>query len=110
MVRKYLCPSVVETKNDPQTSIWTRSKRLTSLLLSKGNGSLFCLAKGQMLQSLVQQCWRKERTWLKEWIFISDGCPSLECHNEYKLACESKEEKTVKEFNRPKTNWPLVMT
>ena len=93
IVRKYWCPLVIGTENGPQTSIWTRSKGLAALLLSKGNGSLFYLAKGQILQSLVQQFWRKGRTWLKEWIFISDGCPSLECHNEYKLACESQKKK-----------------
>ena len=54
IVRKHLCPSVVEIENGPQTSILTRSKGLADLLLSKGNGSLFCLAKGQILQSLVQ--------------------------------------------------------
>ena len=68
IMRKYLCPSVVETENGPQTSIWTRSKGLADLLLSKGNCRIFCLAKGHILQSLVQQFWRKGKTWLNEWI------------------------------------------
>ena len=31
--------------------------------------------------------------------FISDGCPSLECHSEYKLACETEEEKAVNDLS-----------
>ena len=99
MVRKYLCSTVVGMENGPQTSMWTRSNEWTTLLLSKGKGSLFCFAKGHTTQSLVQQFCKKGKRWPKEWSFISDGCPNLECHREYKLAGETEEEKAVKELN-----------
>ena len=31
--------------------------------------------------------------------FISDGCPSLECHSEYNLACETEEEKAINDLS-----------
>ena len=99
MVRKYLYPTVVGIENGPQTSMWTRSNKWTALLLSKGKGSLFYFAKGHTLQSLVQQFCKKGKRWPKEWSFISDGCPNLECRREYKLAWEIEEEKAVKELN-----------
>ena len=43
--------------------------------------------------------------------FISDGCPSLECHSEYNLACETKEEKAVNDLSlclRRKSSRDLV--
>ena len=92
-------PSSSRNGKWPQTSMWTRSNEWIVLLLSKGNGSLFCFAKGHTMQSLVQQFCKKGKRWPKEWIFISDGCPNLECHREYKLAWETEEEKAVKELN-----------
>ena len=43
--------------------------------------------------------------------FISDGCLSLECHSEYKLARESEEEKAVNDLSlclRGKSSRDLV--
>ena len=54
----------VEMEKGLQTSMWTRLKECADLLLSKEKGSLFCLAKGQIVQFLVQQFWRKGKTWL----------------------------------------------
>ena len=39
------------TEKGPQISQWTRSKMEEQMLLSLGKGSLFCLAKGQTVQT-----------------------------------------------------------
>ena len=64
IVRKYWKPSWVALTNGPQTSQWIRSRALEEIWLEQGNGSRFCLAIGQRMQSLLL-C--KDGTSCKQW-------------------------------------------
>ena len=46
----------------PQTSICNKSKAKVLRLLLKGNDKRFYLAKGQMLQALLKEFFRKGKT------------------------------------------------
>ena len=77
--------------------MWIKWKELSYILLSNGNGNLFCFAKGQTIQCLVQQFYKKGTSLLKDWSLGSEGCLSLESHKEYKWLWENTKEKTVKQ-------------
>ena len=68
------------------------------MLLLKENGNLIYFANGQIVHCLVQQFCEKGNTLLKDWSLRSDGCPSLECHKEYRLLWWLVEEKAVKKL------------
>lgn len=81
----YVKPSKVGIEKGPHTSIWIKSNEKSNILLSKGNGNLFCFAKEQTTQSLLQQFNKKGPTWPRDWNLTSDGCPNLECHKKDKF-------------------------
>ena len=84
-LRKYLWPAEVGTENGPYTSICTKSKEESHIVLLKGKGNRFYFANGQTVHYLVQQFCKKEKMLFKDWSLTSKGWPSLECHKEYKL-------------------------
>lgn len=97
-MRKYLKPSIVEVEKGPHTSMCTKSKEQWDMLLLEGKGNLFCLAKGKLVQWLLQELCETGKNWLKEWSLESDGCRSLECHNADKeFETKEIEEKVEKE-------------
>ena len=78
-------PFEVGTEKGPHSSIWIKSNENSDILLSKGNSNLFCFAKEQTIQSLLQQFSKEGKTWPRDWNLTSDGCPNLECHKKDKF-------------------------
>ena len=70
------------TENGPQISQWTRSKMEEQMLFSLGKRSLFCLAKGQTVQtgSSLSQKITSGIIELIKCNLDEDGWPILLCH------------------------------
>ena len=72
-VRKYLWAAEVGTENGPHTSICTKSKEESHIVLLKEKGNSFCFAKGQTVHYLVQKFCKKGKMLLKDWSLTSEG-------------------------------------
>ena len=68
------------TKYGPQTSTWIREKDSTHKLLWEGKDNFFCLAKGQIVQTLDNLSEKDGNTSLKGNSLLKEGCPNLKCH------------------------------
>ena len=82
MVRKYSKPLIEGIENGPQISQWTRSKVEEQMLFSLGKGSLFCLSKGQTVQtrSFLSQKITSGIIELIKCNLDEEGWPILLCH------------------------------
>ena len=67
--------------------MWRRSK--AELLMWLLKGKRFCLAKGQILQVLLQEFCKKGKTWDKSCSLESEGWPNLKCQRDERVLLEA---------------------
>ena len=77
----------------PQTSTLINEKCSLLRLLWEGKSNLFCLAKGQMVQTSVHWVEKEGNTFCKTDILLKDGWPNLKCHKIDMSLVETEEEK-----------------